>query len=231
MSVISEDTYVKLWPEQRPQLQPSHTRLKTFMGEVVKVLGTICIPGQQHQLDLLVVPGSGPSLFGHNWLQHITLDWARLHHVHLAEKWQDVVDRHTDLFKEDLGFMKDAEAKLIIDTEVQPKFYRPRPVPYALKERVGQELDRLERTGVIEKTPNSEWAAPIVPVVKPDGSIRICGDYKLTANKAAKTESYPLPSRRYFFFSVRGEIVYYSGFSSCTQSNTTRPGITEVGCP
>ena len=83
--------------------------------------------------------------------------------------------------------MKDAEAKLIIDTEVQPKFYRPRPVPYALKERVGQELDRLERTGVIEKIPNSEWAAPIVPVVKPDGSIRICGDYKLTANKAAKT--------------------------------------------
>ena len=100
--------------------------------------------------------------------------------------------------------MKDAEAKLIIDTEVQPKFYRPRPVPYALKERVGQELDRLEHTGVIEKIPNSEWAAPIVPVVKPDGSIRICGDYKLTANKAAKTESYPLPKVEDIFSSLSG---------------------------
>ena len=208
VSVISEDTYVKLWPEQRPQLQPSTTRLKTFMGEVVKVLGTICIPvaydGQQHQLDLLVIPGSGPSLFGRNWLQHITLDWAQLHHVHLVEKWQDVVDWHADHFKEELGFMKDAEAKLIIDTKVQPKFYRPRPVPYALKERVGQELDRLKRTGVIEKIPNLEWAAPIVPVVKPDGSIRICGDYKLTANKAAKTESYPLPKVEDIFSSLSG---------------------------
>ena len=37
-------------------------------------------------------------------------------------------------------------------------------------------------------------AAPIFPVVKGDGSVRICGDlYKLTVNKAAKLEVYPLP--------------------------------------
>eukprot|EP00731_Ephydatia_muelleri_P014607 Em0008g327a len=39
----------------------------------------------------------------------------------------------------------------------------------------------------------SEWAAPIVPVCKPNGSLRICGDYKVTVNKYAKTEEYPLP--------------------------------------
>ena len=38
-----------------------------------------------------------------------------------------------------------------------------------------------------------ESAAPIVPVVKRDGSIRVCGDYKLTANKAAIVDSYPMP--------------------------------------
>ena len=31
----------------------------------------------------------------------------------------------------------------------------------------------------------SQWAAPIVPIVKGDGTIRICGDYKLTVNRAA----------------------------------------------
>ena len=36
----------------------------------------------------------------------------------------------------------------------------------------------------------SDWAAPIVP---PDGSIRICGDYKVTINKATKQDVYLLP--------------------------------------
>jgi len=44
----------------------------------------------------------------------------------------------------------------------------------------------------MEKITTLDWAAPIVPVVKLNGSIRICDDYKLTANKATKTESYPL---------------------------------------
>ena len=30
-------------------------------------------------------------------------------------------------------------------------------------------------------------------MVKPDQSIRICGDFRLTVNQALETESYPLP--------------------------------------
>ena len=39
----------------------------------------------------------------------------------------------------------------------------------------------------------SRWAAPIVPVLKSDGTVRICGDYKQTINKAAHCDNYPLP--------------------------------------
>ena len=38
---------------------------------------------------------------------------------------------------------------------------------------------------------HSEWAAPIVPV-KTNGSVRIYGDYKLTANTATTTDIYYL---------------------------------------
>ena len=49
-------------------------------------------------------------------------------------------------------------------------------VPYALKEAIEKDLERL---GVVEPIRHSEWAAPIVPVPKADGSVRICGDYKV----------------------------------------------------
>ena len=84
-------------------------------------------------------------------------------------------------------------AKIHIDPQAQPKFYRPRSVPYSLKVKIEEELTRLEKKGVIERIQSADWAVPIVPVVKSDGSIRICGYYKLTVNQAVKLESYPLP--------------------------------------
>ena len=62
----------------------------------------------------------------------------------VADKWQETVAKHGNLIKYDLGFVKDVEANLIADTQVQPQFYCPRPVPYALKEKVGEEPDRLQ---------------------------------------------------------------------------------------
>lgn len=74
-----------------------------------------------------------------------------------------------------------------------PRFFKPRPVPYAYRLKVEQELKRLEAEGIIEPIRFSPWAAPIVPVLKADGSVRICGDYRLTVNQAAEGEKYPLP--------------------------------------
>ena len=85
-----------------------------------------------------------------------------------------------------------------------PRFCKPRTVPYALRGRVEQELDCLERDGIIQPVEFSEWAAPIVPVVKTDGSIRICGDYKVTVNQAAKLDTYPLPRSDDLFASLAG---------------------------
>ena len=50
----------------------------------------------------------------------------------------------------------------------------------------------------------SDWAAPIVPVLKKDGTVRICGDYKLTVNQAAKADSYPLPKIDDLFAALAG---------------------------
>ena len=53
------------------------------------------------------------------------------------------------------------------------------PVLYALCEKTEQELERLQGLGVIVLVESSEWAAPVVPVVKSDGSVHICGNFRL----------------------------------------------------
>lgn len=68
--------------------------------------------------------------------------------------------------------------------------------------KIENKLDHLAEQGVIEPICFSEWAAPIVPVLKKDGTVRICGDYKLTVNQAAKIDSYPLPKINNLFVSL-----------------------------
>ena len=93
-------------------------------------------------------------------------------------------------------FLKSWDAspvKLKVDANAQPKFYKARSVPLALKSEVEAELANLQSKGIISPVKHSTWAAPIVPVLKKNGKVRICGDYKLTINQAAPTETYPLP--------------------------------------
>ena len=97
------------------------------------------------------------------------------------------------MFNIEPGLITGVEANLNLKEGAQPRFCRPCSVPYASKERVSQELDRLVETGVLHKVGYAEWAAPIVLVLKKDGSICICRDYKVTVNPALCVDQYPLP--------------------------------------
>lgn len=55
---------------------------------------------------------------------------------------------------------------------------KPRRVPFALRPAVEQELAKLEKRGVISPVASSKFATPVVPIIKTDGSVRLCGNYK-----------------------------------------------------
>ena len=74
--------------------------------------------------------------------------------------------------------------------EQDQKFCKAHTVPYAAKDAIDQELDRLESTGIIKSVPYSDWAAPFVAVPKKDGRMQICGDYKLTINPLLDIDQY-----------------------------------------
>ena len=105
----------------------------------------------------------------------------------------NILEQHQKVFEPGLGTIEGIEAKLHIDLHTQPTFFKARKVPFALWQKVEAEMDRLEKQGVIKPVQFSEWAVPIVPVIKRDGTVRICSNYKLTVDKAAKHEVHPLP--------------------------------------
>ena len=129
---------------------------------------------QVAQLPLLFVPRDGPSLLGRNWLKLICL-WPEIKKVSL--ELNTLLSKHKNLFKEELDTVRDYQVKLHVHSGAFPKFCKSRAVPYALRESIENMLERLEHLKVIEKVNNSEWAAPVVPVLKSDGNIRLCGDY------------------------------------------------------
>ena len=92
-----------------------------------------------------------------------------------------------------MGKIANVKATIRLSSDAQPKSFKSRTLPYALVSKVESELNRLQREGVIVPVQHSNWAAPIVPVLKPDGSVRICGDYKLTVNRYSILDRYPLP--------------------------------------
>lgn len=71
---------------------------------------------------------------------------------------------------------------------------------------VEADLDRKERQGILEKIETSEWAAPIVPVPKPDNKVRVCGDYKVTINPYLDINQYPLPKAEELFAALNGGV-------------------------
>ncbi|GFX04294.1 uncharacterized protein K02A2.6 [Trichonephila clavipes] len=77
-------------------------------------------------------------------------------------------------------------------------------LPFALKERIETELNRLVAEDIIEPVTYSDWATPIVPVIKQNGNLRICGDYKVTINPGLKIEQYPLPRIEDIFAELSG---------------------------
>jgi len=195
VSLVSQSTFRKLWPERK--LSECKYRLRSYAEEPIKVLGCTEVElkykGQEARLPLIVVEGSGPTLLGRSWLKHIVLDWQEIRHLSTCSL-QDVLDKHPAVFGGGLGTLKNFEAKIHVDPNATPRFCKARSVPYALRGKVEEELERLVREGTLEPIQVADWAAPIVPVLKGDkSSVRICGDFRQTINPVSKLDSYPIP--------------------------------------
>ena len=187
VSIISEQQLRKILPDAK--IEATNVKLKTYTAERIPMLGVTRVmvkyEGQSKRLTLYVTKGDGPCLLGREWMKSIRLNWKTIGLASLdtTPEVETLLKEYNEIFRDELGTMNSIQASLKLKENATPRFCRPRPLPFALKGPVEQELNRLEEAGILEKVSHSEWAAPIVPVPKKDGKVRLCGDYKVTVNQ------------------------------------------------
>ena len=111
----------------------------------------------------------------------------------MPEALEEILQDYDSLFCDEMGNLKGTQVTIRVKPDAVPRFVRARLIPYTLRDKVDKELQRFQEAGVINLVDFSEWAAPIVPVLKCNGFLCICGDYKVTINQVALLDAYPLP--------------------------------------
>ena len=214
VSIIPHDLYMEKFNDK--PLHKTELMLKTYTGENITPVGVLKAnveykDQQPLLLDLYVVKSKGPVLMGRDWLYKIRLDWYAIKSLQVSqatplakERLQTMLDKYSDVFEDKLGTLTSAKAKLTLREDNQAHFCKARAVPHALRPNVEEELRKLQKEGILTKVEWSEWGTPIVPVPKKDGSVRICGDYKITVNPEVQAEQYPLPRIGDIFANLAG---------------------------
>ena len=208
VSIVSDETYTKHF--KSVLLRDSKAKLRGYTGHSIELVGEITViakyNGQEFQLPLLVAEGKRTSLFGRNWMERIRLNWEEILHIERkgGNSLERLLKQYKTVFADGYGEMTPFKAHITLKDDVAPIFHKARPVPYSLREKVDKELDKQVGAGILKKVERSEWASPVVIVPKPDGSVRICSDYKVSINKVVEDTPYPLPTADDIFSTLAG---------------------------
>ena len=214
-SIMSEQVYKKLVHDNviKGELEPSTAILKTYGQESIPVQGNVKMDikynGKNYrEMSILVTNGDGPTLMGRKWLKVIKLNWHQLFNLEEKQKCQEILDRYKEVFNPELGELKTTQKIKLHVGDATPRYHKARNVPYSMREKVDVEIDRLVKEGILEPVQFSEWGTPIVPVLKKDNTVRICGDYRLTVNQACKLDKYPIPRIKDLYTKLAGGKVF-----------------------
>ncbi len=104
---------------------------------------------------------------------------------------EQLFSSHIELFKPEMECCNSYKASLKLKPGAILKFFKSRPIPFSQLAAVNMEVDHFTRAGIWKPVKTSQWATPIVVVPKPDSTVHLCGDFKVTVNPQLEVEQYP----------------------------------------
>lgn len=162
---------------------------------------------------LFIVKDGLPKIIGKDWLSLLQMWPPKFEQKVCAEinkekLISEIKNNYNDVFEPGMGIYKGEPIHLSLEAGAKPIFMPVRTVPFALKDKVKDEIKRLVEIKRIVPVEYSEWGTPVVPVLKPDGTVRLCGDYRITINKYLKIDHYPLPTINDILMKIQGNTYF-----------------------
>jgi hypothetical protein len=186
----------------KPLIQPTKQKLTSYCGSTISTVGTCFLScsyngtsEQKHRF--FIVGGNSVPILGFKSSKNMNLVKLVLN-IDASDDGKSTPDlkplleQYKELFS-GIGKIQ-GECEIHLKEGFMPTAYPARKVPIAMREKLKQELDRLESLGIIGKVEEPmEWVNSMVLVEKKDGGVRLCID-PVDLNKAIKRPHYPIPT-------------------------------------
>ncbi|XP_062709374.1 uncharacterized protein K02A2.6-like [Aedes albopictus] len=207
VAVISEILYQQMFSSI--PVSKCDKKLVVVNGSKIAVVGEITVEvilngvTADRKLIVLKTTRSFTPLLGRDWMKVFYPNWKdqfmqprSVNSLSVTEDPDKVLGRikqkYSNVFNKDFtepitGF----EAELTLKSE-QPIFRRAYQVPFKIKDKFLEHLDMLEKQGVITPIQASEWASPVIAVMKKDGEVRmiLVGKHKTNAHRRQLKAAY-----------------------------------------
>lgn len=181
-------------------LKKTNVKLSTYSNEYLPVLGKCNLhckyKGKNYPIDFYIVNITSPPIIGLQTCETLNL----IQRINLISNDNDnnnnvksTINEYNDVFTGTVGCLGEPY-KITLKKNAEPVVHPPRRIPHALKHKLKETLDDLERNGIIAKMDEpSDWVNSMVIVRKKSGNLRICIDPR-DLNKVIKREYFQLPT-------------------------------------
>lgn len=188
-NVISKSLLDRL-PVDPKQSHHCKAKLKVYDRRRITPSGKVSLTceyrGKFTVMDFILLEQDLPSILG----LKSCLDLGLIKRIYRLKE-ENLESENADVF-EGLGEITGVQHKIQIDPNATPIVHPPRQVPVALHEPLKEELQRMEKLGVIKKcTEPTAWVHSLVVAKKKNNKLRVCMDPS-DLNRAVRQEHFPM---------------------------------------
>ncbi|KAK2139676.1 hypothetical protein LSH36_1659g00007 [Paralvinella palmiformis] len=216
INLVDEETFKSL--KKRPMLTKEHNPIITYAGRPMNIRGkfsaeisgnyatissTVYVTceekGNLLSYETAVLLQYVPEICEVNKVRESISEKTTNHYSKLCEEYKDLF--------ESIGKLKGVHVKLHVDEMIQPVQNCHRRIPYHIREKVQEQLEKVKLLDIIDEVTDgpTPWVSPIVAQPKPKkpNKLRICVDMR-EANQAIRRVRHVTPTIDDTIFELNG---------------------------